>query len=314
MLDGDGEGLYALLMTGRSVTVGSGAIVGAAVLWGGSIVAQKLALSGFSAVEASVLRDLGGLVILIITWWWQGGSLGPLTPRDYRTLALLGLAVLGNHLLILIGLKYVSGAVAGVIIGSLPVVTALLSAVLIQDVPLRAVWTGSLLSFLGVGLVSVAGFNAAGEEPLLGGTLVFFGVASWALYTIGSRAIMERVPALTVNWTTLLAATLLQIPLLWTDQKVVSAGLSSLAPSDWLALAYLVVFATAVAQQAWLFGVKHIGPSRASVLGNLTPVAAVTLSALILKEAVGMVEVIGVALILCGVWIVHLRTSNVSVS
>jgi drug/metabolite transporter (DMT)-like permease len=282
-------------------------------LWGGSIVAQKLALSGFSAVEASVFRDIGGLLILLITWWWQGGSLAPLALRDYRTLALLGLGVLGNHLLILVGLVYVSGAVAGVIIGALPVVTALLSALFIQDVPLRVVWAGGLLSFLGVGLVSVAGFGVAGEQPLLGGTLVFLGVASWALYTIGSRAIMERVPALTVNWTTLLAATVLQIPLLGTDQKMLRTGLASVALADWLALAYLVVFATAIAQQAWLFGVRSIGPSRASVVGNLTPVAAVALSAMILKEAIGMVEIIGIVLILCGVWIVHLQTSRVAV-
>jgi drug/metabolite transporter (DMT)-like permease len=121
---------------------------------------------------------------------------------------------------------------------------------------------------------------------------------------------MERVPALTVNWTTLLAATALQIPLLWTDQKMLRAGLATIAPADWLALGYLVVFATAIAQQAWLFGVKNIGPSRASVLGNLTPVAAVALSALILNEAVGVVEIIGIVLILCGVWIVHLQTSR----
>jgi drug/metabolite transporter (DMT)-like permease len=301
-------------MTMGSLAFGYGAIVVAAMLWGGSIVAQKLALSGFSAVEASVLRDFGGLVILVTTWWWQGGSLAPLTWRDYRTLALLGLGVLGNHLLILIGLKYVSGAVAGVIIGSLPVVTALLSALFIQDVPLRVVWAGSLLSFVGVGLVSVAGFNAAGERPLLGGTLVFLGVASWALYTIGSRTIMERLPALTVNWTTLSAATLLQVPLLWSDQKMLQTGIDSVALTDWLALAYLVVFATAIAQQAWLFGVKGIGPSRASVLGNLTPVAAVALSALVLKEPVGPVEIIGIMCILGGVWVVHLQTSKLAVS
>jgi drug/metabolite transporter (DMT)-like permease len=294
----------------QPVGFGYGAIVVAAVLWGGSIVAQKLALSGFSAVEASVLRDIGGLMILVTAWWLQDGSLRGLTRQDYRTLALLGLGVLGNHLLILIGLKYVSGAVAGVIIGALPVVTALLSAVLSQDVPLRLVWAGSVLSFFGVVLVSVAGFNAAGEQPLLGGALVFLGVASWALYSIGSRTIMERVPALTVNWTTLLAATVLQIPLLWTDQKMVRAGLASVTLLDWLALVYLVVFATAVAQQAWLFGVKRIGPSRASVLGNLTPVSAVALSAVILKEPVGIVEIIGIVLILAGVWVVHRQTSN----
>jgi drug/metabolite transporter (DMT)-like permease len=290
----------------------SGAVVAAAVLWGGSIVAQKLALSGFSAVEASVLRDIGGLAILLSIWWWQEGRMVGLTRSDLRTVALLGLGVLGNHLLILIGLKYVSGAVAGVIIGSAPVVTALLSALMIQDVPLRAVWAGGFLSFLGVGLVSVPGFQAAGEQPLLGSTLVFLGVASWALYSIGSRAVMDRLSALTVNWTTLLVATVLQIPLLWTDQKMLQAGVRSVATMDWLALGYLVVFATAVAQQAWLFGVKGIGPSRASVLGNLTPVAAVVLSAIILKESVGLVEMVGIILILSGVWVVHRQTSNLA--
>ncbi len=286
-----------------------GSVVLAAALWGGSIVAQKLALGSFSAVEASVLRDLGGLAILMATWWWQEGTVGKLSSSDWRALGLLGLGVLGNHLLILIGLKYVSGAVAGVIIGSSPVVTALFSAMLIQDVPLRAVWLGALLSFAGVGIVSIAGFQAAGEQPLLGSLLVFLGVACWALYSIGSRAVMDRLSALTVNWTTLLVATVLQIPLLWTDRKMVDAGVQSVTAADWMALGYLVVFATAVAQQAWLFGVKGIGPSRASVLGNLTPVAAVGLSALILHEAVGPVEILGIILILAGVWLVNRQTA-----
>jgi len=296
----------------RAVSTGAacGVLALAAVVWGGSIVAQKLALGSFSAVEASVLRDIGGLAILLTTWWWQEGTLARVTGADLRILGLLGLGVLGNHLLILMGLKYVSGAVAGVIIGSAPVVTALLSSVMIQDVPLRAVWMGGLLSCTGVALVSVAGFHAAGEHPLLGGLLVFLGVVSWALYSIGSRSVMDRMSALTVNWTTLLVATVIQIPLLWTDRKMLDAGVASVTMPDWLALAYLVVFATAVAQQAWLFGVKGIGPSRASVLGNLTPVAAVVLSALILHESVGPVEVIGIGLILAGVWVVDRQTAQ----
>ncbi len=291
-----------------STSAAYGALVLAAVLWGGSIVAQKLALGSFSAVEASVMRDIGGLAILLTIWWWQEGALAKMSGGDLRTLCLLGLGVLGNHLLILMGLKYVSGAVAGVIIGSAPVVTALLSAVMIQDVPLRSVWAGGLLSCAGVALVSIAGFQAAGEHPVLGSLLVFLGVVSWALYSIGSRAMMDRISPLTVNWTTLLVATVLQIPLLWTDRKMLDAGAASVTMPDWLALAYLVVFATAVAQQAWLFGVQGIGPSRASVLGNLTPVAAVALSALILHESVGPVEIIGIALILTGVWVVDRST------
>jgi drug/metabolite transporter (DMT)-like permease len=298
-------------MAQPSITVAYGAVVLAAVLWGGSIVAQKMALGSFSAVEASVLRDIGGLAILLATWWSQERGNFHINWSDARLLGLLGLGVLGNHLLILMGLNYVSGAVGGVIIGASPVVTTLLSAMLIRDVPLRAVWLGALLSFAGVGLVSVAGFRAAGERPLLGGTLVFLGVVSWALYSIGSRTIMERVSALTVNWTTLLVATVLQIPLLWTDRKMMDAGPASVTMSDWLALGYLVVFATAVAQQAWLFGVKGIGPSRASVLGNLTPVAAIALSALMLNESVGVTELLGIGFILAGVWAVNRQTAEV---
>ncbi len=294
------------------MTVSYGAVVLAAVLWGGSIVAQKMALGSFSAVEASVLRDIGGLAVLLVTWWSQERGTFHIDRTDIWLLGLLGLGVLGNHLLILMGLNYVSGAVGGVIIGSSPVVTVLLSAILIRDVPLRAVWGGAVLSFAGVGLVSVAGFQVAGEHPLLGSALVLLGVVSWALYSIGSRTVMERVSPLTVNWTTLMVATLLQIPLLWTDQKMMQAGMTSVTTPDWLALGYLVVFATAVAQQAWLFGVKGVGPSRASVLGNLTPVAAIGLSALILGESVGIIEIIGICLILTGVWVVNRQTAELN--
>src|SRR5690242_16677962 len=97
---------------------------------------QTCRLAYGAIIAAAVLRDIGGLAILLTTWWWQEGSLAKLTKADVRMLGLLGLGVLGNHLLILMGLKYVSGAVGGVIIGSSPVVTALLSAMLIHDVPL----------------------------------------------------------------------------------------------------------------------------------------------------------------------------------
>jgi drug/metabolite transporter (DMT)-like permease len=93
---------------------------------------------------------------------------------------------------------------------------------------------------------------------------------------------------------------------------MLQTGVGSVTTSDWLALGYLILFATAVAQQAWLFGVKGIGPSRASILGNLTPVAAIGLSVVILGESVGMIEVIGIGLILAGVLIVNRQTAELN--
>lgn len=285
------------------------ALTVAAVVWGGSIVGQKVALAHFSAVETSVLRGLGALAILIPLWWWQeyrpAGSF-KFSPRDFGELSLLGLAVLGNHLLTLFGLRYIGAAAAGVIIGASPVVTALLSSLLVRDLPFRAVAAGCALSFAGVVLVSGVGqAGQAGEQPWLGGSLVLLGLVSWALYTVGGRKTMERFSPLTVNWTTLLVAIVLQVPLLATDQQVLETGLAAVSPSGWAALLYLIVFATALGQQAWLYGVQGLGPSRAGVFVNLIPVSALLLSWLLLRERIGLREVAGIALILAGVWQVN---------
>jgi drug/metabolite transporter (DMT)-like permease len=281
------------------------ALTAAAVVWGGSIVAQKLALGAFSAVEVSVFRGLGALAILFPLWWWQERGREKFTARDLMMLAFLGLGVLGNHLFTLFGLRYIGAAAAGVIIGASPTITAFLSSLLLRDVPFRAVWLGCAVSFLGVAIVSGTGATQAGDRPALGAVLVVLGLVSWALYTIGGRRAMERFSALTVNWTTLAFSLLAQIPLLWIDPKVMTSGVSSVTIEEWLALVYLIIFATALGQQAWLFGVKGIGPSRAGVFVNLIPVSALILSAFVLDETIGLKEASGISLILCGVWLVN---------
>lgn len=255
------------------------------------------------------MRGFGALAILIPLWWWTEGGRTILTARDLKVLSLLGVGVLGNHLLTLFGLRYVGASTAGVLIGASPTITALLSSLLVRDVPFSKVAAGCAVSFAGVALVSGIGGDAPiGDHPWLGGLLVLLGLVSWALYSIGGRQVMERLSPLTVNWTTLLLSLLLQIPLLWTDQKMLLTGSSAVPISGWLALGYLIVFATALGQQAWLFGVQGVGPSRAGVFVNLIPVSALLLSAMILGEAIGIREIAGIGLILTGVWLVGRQT------
>jgi len=80
--------------------------------------------------------------------------------------------------------------------------------------------------------------------------------------------------------------------------------------ASWLALAYLILFATALGQQAWLYGVKGIGPARAGIFINLIPVSALMLSALVLGEAIGTREITGFVLILTGVWLVNWQSQR----
>ncbi|MCC2639627.1 MAG: putative uncharacterized transporter yedA [Nitrospira sp.] len=287
------------------------ALTTSALVWGGSIVGQKLALGTFSAVETSVLRAVGALAILLPLWWWTEGGRTALTSRDLKLLSFLGLGVLGNHLLTLFGLRYIGASTAGVIIGAGPAITALLSSLLVRDIPFKAVAAGCAVSFAGVVLVSgVGGQVVGGSNPWFGGLLVLLGLVSWALYSIGGREVMKRLSPLTVNWTTLLVSLLLQIPLLWTDEKFLVTGAGAVPISGWLALLYLIVFATALGQQAWLFGVKGVGPARAGIFINLIPVSALLLSAVVLGETIGAREVAGIFLILTGVWLVGWQSAR----
>jgi drug/metabolite transporter (DMT)-like permease len=288
-----------------------GALTFAAAAWGGSIVAQKWALGSLSAVEVSLLRGFGALALLVPLWWRQEGTTTKFSARDLAVLAALSLGVLGNHLLTLFGLRYIEAAVGGVIIGSAPAITAFLSSLLIHDLPFRVVVLGCAVSFAGVALVSGAGqAGGAGADPWLGGVLVMLAQVCWALYSIGGRRIMERFSPLTVNWTTLAFSLLPQVPLLWTDQKAMVAGVDSVIPSAWVAVAFLVVFPTALGQQAWLYGVKGVGPSRAGIFINLIPVSALLLSIIILGETLDAAKLAGIALILAGVWLVNRQSAR----
>ena len=292
-------------MSTRSPSAAYAALTTAAVVWGGSVVAQKVALGPFSPVEVSVFRGLGALLILLPLWLWREGVV-TFSARDVGIFGLLGVAVLANHLLVLFGLQYIGAGEAGIIIGASPAITAFLSSIILHDLPFRKVWVGCAVSFLGVLLVS--GTNdqgSVGESPLLGAGFILLSLVSWALYTIGSRRVMERFSSLTVNWTTLLISILLQFPLLVMNQQVLANGMHSVPLSGWVALFYVVVFATALGQQAWLYGVEGVGPSRAGIFVNLIPVSALLLSFFILGEEIGWGDILGISCILIGVWLVN---------
>ena len=290
-----------------SVASAYGALTTAAMVWGGSVVAQKVALGPFSPVETSVFRGLGALAILIPLWFWREGG-RKFSKHDWGIFFLLGLGVLGNHLLVLFGLQFIGAGAAGVIIGASPAITAFLSSLILKDIPLRVIWLGCAVSFVGVVVVTgQQGIVGAGSNPVLGGALVIAALISWALYTIGCRRIMGRFSPLTVTWTTLMMSLLFEIPLLAMNHKMLMEGVDSVPLSGWVALVYVMVFATALGQQAWLYGVDGVGPSRAGIFGNLVPVSALIFSFVILAEPVGLREISGVGLILLGVWLVNQR-------
>lgn len=72
-------------------------------------------------------------------------------------------------------------------------------------------------------------------------------------------------------------------------------------PTGWMAVFAVAVISTVVAIVTFFAGMERIGPTNASTLSTLEPVVTVVLAAIILKEAIGPLQVLGGAFILSAV-------------
>ena len=88
------------------------------------------------------------------------------------------------------------------------------------------------------------------------------------------------------------------------------AALPSYSLADWANLAYLGVFGTVLGFVWYYEGIRHIGPSRASLFINFVPISAICLAHLILGEPVRPSLVAGAFLVLAGVTLNHLPVAR----
>jgi drug/metabolite transporter (DMT)-like permease len=287
--------------------IGTASLIGAAVIWGGSVVAQKFALQTWNPYFVLFIRGSGTLLFILPFMWIKD-------PFHLQTiwnnkLNLLGVSMTGfaNSFFVLLGLQYTSAMEAGMIMGSTPIVTALMLAILGKQSLDRVGWIGCLLTFFGVTLVV---FHPPTETRLAivwqGDLLVFLGVVSWSIYTLVSKeAMRHHSPFLIMTMTWI--GVIFVIPLAFshypdTDQSTLIRG--------WGALIYIVIIATVFGFFLWLYGLHRIGAAHSTVYLNFIPISAILFSALLLGENIYWRQWIGGGFVLIGAWIVS-RSSSV---
>lgn len=268
-----------------------------AFIWGGNFTVVKAALveippQGFNALRLVIACTLFLGAILI-----QG--VPRLSRADWMRMALLGFV---GHCLYQVcfmgGLARTTASNSSLILGCSPVAVALASALAGHERLPRAQWSGVALSVAGIYLVVGTGAHFGGSS-LAGDLLTLGAVASWAVYTVGSRTLLTRCSPLVVTGLTMVFGTALYVPagvpeLLRLDWRGVD-------PWAWVALVVSSVLALNVAYLIWYSSVQRIGNIRTSVYSNMTPLVAMTVAAIFLGERFTLPKVIGAAAILCGV-------------
>ena len=278
-----------------------GALILMVIIWAVNFSVAKLALRQVTPLAFNALRfPLAGLALYVLLRL-RGAVMLP-EPGDRMRVFLLGL--LGNVVYqqcFIFGLDHTHAGTASVLLAGTPLLTALLSAYVGHERVNPRVLVGVICTIVGIGLVVWFQPLQAGEEKstLIGPALMLGASISWAVYTVGSRGLVQRYGALPVTaWTLWVGAVLLPL-----------VGIPALGRTDlgtlslwmWVAIVYAGVLSIAVAYLIWYTGVAVLGNTRTATYSNLVPVLTLIVAWVWLREVPHPGQLAGAAVIISGV-------------
>lgn len=275
----------------------------AVLIWGFNFSVVKIALKEFTPGSFNGPRLTIASLLLLLFLRLKEGTIAP--PRgDFLRLLVLG--VVGNtfyQFLFINGIHRTSASTTSLILTMTPILIALFSAVFIRERIHWVGWVGILTSFFGLYFVvfeNSAGVSL-GEKALSGNMMILFGNLFWAIYTVFSKPLLERMSALRLATLTLSFGTLFYLPL--TAREIAALDWGSLSARSWAALAFSAVFAIAISYVIWYSSVKRVGNTKTGIYSNITPVLTVFFAQLFLGERIGLTKVIGALVIILGFYL-----------
>jgi drug/metabolite transporter (DMT)-like permease len=289
-------GKPAALEAGRLLPIA--ALVAAALLWGGSFSAMRLAVQAMNPWSVMWLRMVIALMVIL-------PFAGRLKIRSYRQgdWRLLVPMVLFQpciyFLLESYALKLTTSSQAGVISASVPLMVAVGAWLLLAEPLGRRTLAGLFLSVAGVVVLSLSGdASDSAVNPLLGNGLELLAMTSAAVNIIFVKRLCDRYNPWLLTVLQVVAGTLFFTPglvflvrgakVMWTVPLVLSIIL-------------LGALVTLGAFGLYNWAMSRIPASRAAVFINMVPVTAVAFGWMMMGESLSIVQCIAAAGVMVGV-------------
>jgi drug/metabolite transporter (DMT)-like permease len=277
-----------------------------AALWGASYLFIKIGLDDLSPAGVVFSRTaLAALVLLPFAI--KSGGMAPLWRRAPGVFALAAVQVAGPFLLISAGEQHIPSSLAGILVASAPIFTAIF-----------AIWIDSSerLSTPGVvgvaiGIVGVAlllGVDLGGSSSALaGGLMVVLASVGYALGGFGLKRFFTGYQPLALVAGTMSASALMTLPLLLLDLPS-HVGLDTVG-----AMSALGLGGTGIAFVIYYTLNREIGPTRTSLVAYVAPAFAVIYGVTLLDESFGVTTALGIVLIIGGSWLAARAPARVPV-
>jgi drug/metabolite transporter (DMT)-like permease len=224
-------------------------------------------------------------------------------PSDVLRAVLLGAGLFGLQAALFLGaVQRIDAPLAGLLLATYPALVALGAIALRRDrFRLRTLLA---LALALTGMMVALGAGGAARLDLVGLALALGAAAGYAGYVLAADGIMRRLEPLQLAALVCAGAAI----------ALGGAGAATgqltvdISPRGALLVAALAVGSTALPHGAFLFGVRLLGATRASIVMTLEPVATAGIAALALGTVVTPPQMVGGALVVAGAIVAQRRS------
>ena len=248
-------------------------------IFGGTLPATRIAVSAIDPMALTALRTaIAGLCSLVLLLVLRR----PLPPRRLwlpLAIAMLCVSILFPFLMAL-AVQTVDASHGGVVLGILPIATALVAVAITHERPRPLFWIASIA---GAALVIAFALRQGGGTLSAGDLLLFAAVAVSAIgYAFSGRLTADMPGWEVISWVLVMAlpislpAAVLTMP----------ADLGHIALKPWLALLYVALFSQWIGFFAWNAGMAMGGIARVSQVQLLQPFITFALAAFFNDETI----------------------------
>jgi len=277
----------------------------AVVAWGLSFVVTKVAITEIQPAALIFIRALLGSLLLAVMLVVQKRRVVP--PRDsWRPLAAMGFVGVAFHqMLQAIALSQTSAVNAGWLVGLTPIWSALFAVLWLGERVSAGKVLGLLLGFAGAALVVTRGrlVGLMSVPSTRGDLLMLASTVNWAFYSSLGHSVIRRLGATQATLGALFFGMLMLWPVVlvsgaWRDYALLSAA-------GWGSVLFLGLICSGLAYLYWYAGLEKIESSRVAAFLYVEPLVTLLAAAYWLGEPIGVVTLVGGALLLGGVALVQ---------
>jgi len=291
----------------RHFAANAGAFI-AAILFGASVVAVRVAVQDIPPLTLAILRfGQGGFLLLLLLLIWARDLLR-VDRRDVPYLILLG-AIFFTIFPVTFNtsLRMTEASRGAMMLATMPLWSVLLARVATGEHLNIRQTCGVLLTFAGVGVVlAERGLTFVGTNlSLAGDALMLVTALCGAVYGVLAKRMLTRYKALTVTAYAMVLGTLLLVPAAFVEDPF--SALERMRTETAMLVLFLGIFGGAIGYFLWTFALTRLSPTQVAVYVNLNPMIATLLGVTLLAEKLTGIFVVGFAAVLAGVLLVNLR-------